>query len=137
MAQKSNLQIFAFMVVEGSFHTHNLRQYLLRLLIWAILTEIPFDLMYGGSVFYLYHQNVIWTFLLSLLIISLIEKCKTRFHTFPTVLISAGLALLALIPIWLYQGKQGHHSKTFQYFCYAFYPVHMLPLFVVRELWLL
>lgn len=202
--------IFAFMVVEGFFHTHNLRRYLLRLLIWALLAEIPFNLMYGGSIFYPYHQNVLWTFLLSLLIISLIEKCKTRFHTLLTVLISAGLAvsgfligyaamvdyygvgvltvltfyafrnrtwinrllqflclyflnvkllgglyyefeifgytieivqqglaLLALIPIWLYRGKQGHHSKTFQYFCYAFYPVHMLLLFVVRELWLL
>lgn len=84
--------IFAFMAVEGFFHTHNLRRYLLRLLIWAILTEIPFNLMYGGSTFYPYHQNVLWTFLLSLLIISLIEKCKARFPTLLTVLISAGLA---------------------------------------------
>lgn len=35
-----------------------------------------------------------------------------------------GLALLALVPIWLYRGRQGYHSKPFQYFCYAFYPVH-------------
>ena len=42
-----------------------------------------------------------------------------------------GLALLALIPIWLYRGRQGHHSKPFQYACYAFYPVHMLVLAVV------
>ena len=41
------------------------------------------------------------------------------------------LALLALVPIWLYRGRQGHHSKPFQYACYAFYPVHMLVLAVV------
>ena len=39
-----------------------------------------------------------------------------------------GLALLALVPIWLYRGRQGCHSKPFQYACYAFYPVHMLVL---------
>lgn len=200
--------IFAFMAVEGFFHTHSLRRYLLRLLIWALLAEIPFNLMYGSSIFYPYHQNVLWTFLLSLLIISLIEKCKMRLHAVPMVLISTGLAgigfligyltmvdyygvgvltvltfyffrertwknrllqflclyilnvkllggfyyefeilghtvevvqqglaLFALIPIWLYQGKQGFHSKAFQYFCYAFYPAHMLLLFVIRRLW--
>ena len=39
-----------------------------------------------------------------------------------------GFALLALVPIWLYRGRQGYHSRWFQYFCYAFYPVHMLLL---------
>ena len=42
-----------------------------------------------------------------------------------------GLALLALIPIWLSRGRQGYHSKPFQYLCYALYPVHMLLLVVV------
>ena len=42
-----------------------------------------------------------------------------------------GLALLALVPIWLYRGRQGYHSKPFQYFCYAFYPVHMLILVLI------
>ena len=40
-------------------------------------------------------------------------------------------ALLALVPIWLYRGRQGCHSKPFQYACYAFYPVHMLLLVLV------
>ena len=39
-----------------------------------------------------------------------------------------GLAVLALVPIWLYRGKQGLRSKAFQYICYGFYPVHMLVL---------
>ena len=42
------------------------------------------------------------------------------------------LALLALVPIWLYRGRQGHHSKAFQYACYAFYPVHMLILGLIQ-----
>jgi hypothetical protein len=43
-----------------------------------------------------------------------------------------GLALLALIPIWLYKGKQGYHSKWWKYFCYAFYPVHLLILGLLK-----
>ena len=40
-------------------------------------------------------------------------------------------AVLALVPIWLYNGKQGYHSKWFQYFCYAFYPGHILILWLL------
>ena len=39
-----------------------------------------------------------------------------------------GFALLALIPIFLYNGKRGPHSKRIQYACYAFYPAHMVLL---------
>ena len=201
--------MFAFMLAEGYFHTRSLRRYLLRMLAWALLTEIPFNLMSGGAVFYPYHQNVLWTFLLSLLVIALMEKAKARFQPWRAAICSVGLAvlgfvlgyaimadyfgagvltvltfyffrernwksrlgqficlyvlnvellgglcyeisvfscnievtqqgfaLLALLPIWLYRGRQGFRSKAFQFFCYAFYPVHMLLLYAVRE-WML
>ena len=41
--------IFAFMAVEGYFHTHSFRKYALRLALFAVLSEVPFDLMYGGT----------------------------------------------------------------------------------------
>ena len=68
--------IFAFMIAEGYRHTRNLKRYLLRMLIGALLAEIPFDLMYSGGVFYPFHQNVLWTFLLSLLLIFLLYTYK-------------------------------------------------------------
>lgn len=43
-----------------------------------------------------------------------------------------GFALLALIPIWLYRGKQGYHSRTLQYGYYAFYPLHLLVLGLLK-----
>ena len=79
--------IFAFMIVEGYLHTHDLRRYLLRMFAGALLSEIPFNLMYGGSVFYPYHQNVLWTFLISLLLILLIEKSRARFQPVPAALL--------------------------------------------------
>ncbi len=44
-----------------------------------------------------------------------------------------GLAVPALIPIWLYNGRQGPHSKRIRYACYAFYPVHMLVLYLLAR----
>lgn len=68
--------IFAFMTVEGYFHTRNLKRYVLRLLLFALLSEVPFDLMYGGTWFYPVHQNVIWTLLLGLLGVHLMETVR-------------------------------------------------------------
>ena len=193
--------IFAFMAVEGYFHTHSFKKYALRLLLFAVLSEIPFDLMYGGMMFYPFHQNVIWTLLLGLTGIHLMEKVKDRQKTWVYAVVAVvvtavwtllgticmvdyygagiltiftfyffrgrtwwcflgqlaalywinvemlgglmypievfgmefelcqqGLALLALLPIWLYRGRLGYHSKTFQRICYGFYPAHMLIL---------
>lgn len=198
--------IFAFLLVEGYFHTGSLKRYLLRLLVWAVIAEIPFNMMCSGEMFYPYHQNVLWTFLISLLLIALLDRARDRLKPVLAVIVSAalivlgfllgfalmvdyygvgvltvvvfyyfsqrrwwsyvgqlaclaflnvellgglsyavtlfgheleipqqGLALLALIPIWLYQGRQGEHSKPFQYFCYAFYPAHMLVLGLIRN----
>ena len=53
--------IFAFMIVEGYFHTSNLKKYVKRLFIFALLSEIPFNLAMGSRLFYPIHQNVLWT----------------------------------------------------------------------------
>ena len=45
-----------------------------------------------------------------------------------------GFALLALLPIWLYRGRQGYHTRAFQYACYLFYPVHLLILGLLKFL---
>ena len=43
-------------------------------------------------------------------------------------------AMLALIPIWLYKGKQGFYNKGIKAFYYWFYPVHLLILWAIREI---
>ena len=193
--------IFAFLLVEGFFHTHNLKKYMDRLLLWAILSELPFNLMYGGYVIYPFHQNVLWTFLIGLSCITVTEKTRSKGNPLLTIVVfllaaSAGyvlgflimadyfgygiwmvlifylfrgkkwwcilgqfvgllwvnvmligglsvpvqifgheifiiqqsMACLALVPIWLYNGKQGPHNRIIRTSFYAFYPVHMLIL---------
>jgi len=198
--------IFSFMAVEGYFHTSSFRRYMLRLLVFALVSEIPFNLMYSGSLFYPFHQNVLWTFLIALSCIRLMETIKSKGQTWVFYLSSffiimlgwlfgmigmvdyygAGVlivltfyffhgqnwwcllgqvltlfwlnrnlggllytinlfgmelefpqqefAMLALIPIWLYSGRQGLHNKVFQYACYLFYPIHSLLLAGIAKL---
>jgi len=47
-------------------------------------------------------------------------------------IVRQGFALLALVPIWLYRGKQGPYNKMIKNVYYWFYPVHLLVLAVVR-----
>ena len=68
--------IFAFLAVEGYFHTSNFKKYLLRMLFFAVLSEIPFNLAMGSRIFYPLHQNVLWSFLISLCLIRWNEKAK-------------------------------------------------------------
>lgn len=199
--------IFSFLLVEGYTHTHNVKKYLGRLLFFALISEIPANLMFGNALFYPYHQNVLWTFLIALLCIMGIDQVQKKkgkswwtlfaaggiallgfvagslgmvdYFGFGVLTVLAfyffrgrkwydfvgqfaclyginvvllrgqelmftlfgqecsfptqGFALLALIPIWLYQGKHGPHNKAIQYACYAFYPVHMLILALIAR----
>lgn len=45
-----------------------------------------------------------------------------------------GFAVLALVPIWLYNGEKGPGGRTFQYAAYAFYPAHMILLWLIRAI---
>lgn len=199
--------IFAFMLVEGYFYTRSVKRYALRLLAFALISEIPFNLMYSSSVLYPIHQNVIWTLLIGLGMIHLNEKARASgkavlrpaaligtvflggslgivsfadynaagvwmilvfyffrgtslWHrllqlagmyyinfevlkglVFPVTVFGItkeipqqGLAILALVFIWLYRGRKGYSAKWFQQFCYWFYPAHMVLLWLIRYL---
>ena len=59
--------IFAFQAAEGYHHTHDFKGYCKRLAIFALVSEIPFNLMISGSPIFPFRQNVMLTLLLGLL----------------------------------------------------------------------
>ncbi len=89
--------LFAFMAVEGYFHTRSLKKYLARLLILAVISEVPFNMLVSGSVFDPYHQNVIWTIILGLCCIWAFENIAAdRQRLLSGVVIIASLAAAIL-----------------------------------------
>ena len=52
-------------------------------------------------------------------------------------LLRQSLSLIALIPIWLYNGKQGYYNKYIKYLYYSFYPCHIMLLWGLKQIVLL
>ena len=68
--------IFAFLQVEGFHRSHSRKQYALRLVIGALLAELPYDLMVYGR-FSWGKQSVMLTLLLGFCVLLAMEKIKT------------------------------------------------------------
>ena len=66
--------LFSFVLAQGFLTTHNVKKYIARLFFFAILSEIPFDLAFYGKVIYLGQQNVLFTFLIALLVLAGLER---------------------------------------------------------------
>nr|WP_270249728.1 TraX family protein [Coprococcus catus] len=181
--------IYCFLLVEGAVHTHDMKKYILRMGIFALISEVPFDLAFYHRLVYTGHQNVFFTLGLGLLAIWFLEHPIEQLDI-PDVLykllviIAAGLiaeffntdygftgiavicifyylrgqpqlkypiaaillaamggvefyAVLALIPILLYNGQRGRQTKVMQYGFYIFYPAHLLLIAALYHLFIL
>ena len=181
--------IYCFLLVEGAVHTRNMKKYILRMGIFALISEVPFDLAFYHRLVYTGHQNVFFTLGLGLLAIWFLEHPIEQLDI-PDVLykllviIAAGLiaeffntdygftgiavicifyylrgqpqlkypiaaillaamggvevyAVLALIPILLYNGERGRQTKMMQYGFYIFYPAHLLLIAALYHLFIL
>lgn len=203
--------IFCFLLVEGLFHTRNRWKYFRNLLIFAFVSEIPFDFaletLYRIKTFdvvrvfslnyelFMDYQNVFFTLAFGFMAIWIIEimiKNNGRggkatmmlgggfialimalaefvvksdygmlgvllimvfylFHERRLVAVVVGYLLMVMgmgingysmeacsiagfVLILLYNGERGYSGNALKYTFYAFYPVHLLMIFVGRVL---
>lgn len=171
--------LFCFLLTEGFLHTKNVKKYALRLGLFALISEIPFDLALYNKVFTLSSQNVFFTLFIGLLVLwglryfeenlpthlaplrylaaitgmMAAHFLQTDYAAFGVLLIwllyefrnnrlwqciagailtlfHSSTAFLAFLPIYFYNGERGKQLP--KYFFYAFYPVHLILLFLVR-----
>ncbi len=98
--------IFCFLLAEGYRHTRDVKKYLLRLLCFAVLSELPFDIALYRSWFTLPHQNVGFTLLLGLLGILLwdrITEYDAKNSCFPRQMLGlAAIGCMALAARYLH-----------------------------------
>lgn len=66
--------LFCFGVAEGLAHTRDRKKYAIRLAIFALISEIPYDIGFKGTLFYFEDQNVMFVFLMAVLGIWIYEQ---------------------------------------------------------------
>lgn len=70
--------IYCFLLTQGFVHTHDLRAYARRLLLFALLSEIPFDLLIFGRIASSIEQNVLFSLLLALLALYCVQTLRRQ-----------------------------------------------------------
>ena len=87
--------IFAFLIVEGFLHTHDRKKYGMNLLVFALISEIPFNLVHVNRFFWPV-QNVFFTLFLGYLGLCVIELYKEDFKNLAKYLVPLFLASIVL-----------------------------------------
>lgn len=92
--------IFAFQIVMGYRKTHDLKKYILRLLVFAVISEIPYKWMLwlgsGDLKLTLSYWNVYWTFILGIIVLQLLKNNQIK-AIYKGVIIAAICVLFSIV----------------------------------------
>lgn len=66
--------LFVFLLIEGFKYTSNIKKYIIRLFIFALISQLPFNLLVSNALLSFNRSNVFFTLLFGLVAITLIDK---------------------------------------------------------------
>ena len=99
------IPVFSFLLVEGFEHTSSLKNYLLRVLGLAVVTEIPYNLAMSGNIIDLSSRNPVFGMALCLAVLMLYKRYEEK--GFKNFLIKTMVTLLALVWVNMLQITDG------------------------------
>jgi len=119
--------LFVFLLVEGFFKTSNRMKYLIMLLIFGVISEVPFDLFTSKTCFSPYWNNIMFTLALCLITIWIIDILKDKIsNKYPwyalSILIVAFFGFLSMELNLDYD----YHAIVVAYLFYIFYDKPLL-----------
>ena len=113
--------IFIFLLIEGYFHTRNKWKYLGTLLLFGIISEVPFDMCTSAVFFEPNWNNIMFTLSFVLAIIWVIDVLKEKLNKplwyVVSILIVAVMCFVAMNLGLDYE----HHAVLIGYFMYIFH----------------
>ena len=89
--------VFAFLLVEGFVHTASYRRYLLTMLGFALVSEVPYDLAMSGALWDLSGQNALFTLVICLIMLYALRLFVGKKGV--TYRLAQGIVILAAI-LW-------------------------------------
>lgn len=123
--------IFIFLLVEGFFKTRNRWKYLGMLLVFGVISEVPFDLFTTRSVYEPNWNNIMFTMALVLVTIWLIDVLKEKMQKLP----KAAWYLVSLVILAVMCFLASNLSLDYEYHAvligYIYYLFHDRLLFTV------
>ena len=123
--------LFCFMLVEGYFKTRNRKNYLLNLLLFGVISEIPFDMFTTASFFNMNWNNVMFSLALVLVTVWIIDTLKGKMQKRSKALwylVSVVIVLVMCIVSMSLSLDYEHHAILIGYFFYLF---HDMPVFAI------
>lgn len=108
--------LFIFLLVEGLLHTRNQWKYLARMALFALVSEIPFDMafnlcreqIFSGQILEFHHQNVFFTLTIGLLTIIGLKKVEESSLSLPpAMLLRFGIPIVGMVLAWVLQTDYG------------------------------